>query len=45
MWYEYMDVVLDMVKCLLFVWYVKEKFGDDDGYFAYNLLGGMNYWV
>ena len=43
--YEHMDVVPDTVKCPSFVWYAKEKFGDDDGYSAYNLPGGMNHWA
>jgi len=43
--YAHLDVVPDTVKCPDFVWYAKEKFGDDDGYAAYNLPGGMNHWA
>ena len=43
--YAHLDVVPDTVKCPDFVWYAKEKYGDDDGYAAYNLPGGMNHWA
>ena len=43
--YAHLDVVPDTVKCPDFVWYAKEKYGDADGYAAYNLPGGMNHWA
>ena len=43
--YAHLDVVPHTVKCPDFVWYAKEKYGDDDGYAAYNLPGGMNHWA
>lgn len=43
--YEHFDVVPDTERAPSFVWYAKETEGDEDGYAAYNLPGGMDHWA
>jgi len=43
--YEHFDVVPDTARAPSYVWYAKETEGDEDGYAAYNLPGGMDYWA
>lgn len=43
--YAHDDVVPETTHAPSYVWYAKERYGDEDGYAAYNLPGGMNYWA